>query len=61
MTTAQIHKIITVNGLVKGNGLHRIKIDGRTVGLDELRYKEGRKNLSTRVKSIYQSVVNGTL
>lgn len=58
MTHAEIHKIIHIHGLVKGTIIHRIKMDGRTVGLDELRYNEGRKSLSRKVKGIYEAVIN---
>lgn len=61
MTTAQIHKVVYLHGLVKGTVIHRVKVDGRTVGLDELRYFDGSKSQSGRIKSIYQSVINGTL
>lgn len=62
MTTAQIHRIVFLHGLIKGStGVmpHRTKEyeQGRTVGLDEIRYRNGAKSMSQRVKIVYRDVM----
>lgn len=59
MTTSQIHQIINMHGLIKGNVIHRTKEwePGRTVGLDEIRYEEGRKSFSQRVRNVYNQII----
>lgn len=64
MTTEQIHRIVYLHGLIKGNNgvnPHRTKeyIKGQTVGLDYIRYKEGFKAKSQKVRVIYNDVTKG--
>ena len=64
MTTAQIHKIVYLNGLYVGIDSieHRDHRAGRRnengIGYDELRYKEGRKSQSRKVKTNYETVIS---
>lgn len=70
MTSQQIHRIVFLRGLMRGitslnttdNQVHRFKdyIDGRTVGLSEIHYREGRKPIiAYRLRSIHNDVLNG--
>lgn len=69
MTTAQIHRIVYLNGLVRGINcidhvgypLHYRKDPdfGRLVGTDEYRYLENRKSASNMIRSIYNDVMTG--
>lgn len=59
MTKAQIDRIVNVRGYVKGNILHRDKQGDRMVGIDEMRYRHGRKPNLNRLLDIHQGVLNG--
>lgn len=63
MTTAQIHKIVYLNGLYVGIDSLNPRDDraGRRdengVGYDELRYRLGFKSQSRKVKTNYETVM----